>query len=119
MGKWKIRVVFFKLNYNRDLITYNSITSPDINRKISENFEFRDEEDNVSENGKFETLNKDKNNETKNIPVHDITDHSSLVLDQKHQHRNPSNYQEYYNNIPVRDFSITRLIALVAIILNS
>ena len=87
-------------------IIYNSITSPHINRKISENFEFRDMEDNVSENGEFETLNKDENSETKNLPVHDIIDHSSSVLDHMHQRRNPSNYQEYYNNIPVRDSPI-------------
>ena len=77
-------------------IIYNSITSPHINRKISENFEFRDMEDNVSENGEFETLNKDENSETKNLPGHDIIDHSSSVLDHKHQRRNPSNYQVYY-----------------------
>ena len=79
--------------------------------------------DNVSENGEFETLNKDENSETKNLPVHDIIDHSSSVLDHMHERRNHSNYQEYYNNIPVRDSPIIpRLIpemALVTIELNS
>ena len=63
-------------------------------------------ENNASENGEFETPNKDDKSETKNLPAHDIIDHSSSVLDHKHQRRDPSNYQEYYNNIPVRDFTI-------------
>ena len=63
-------------------------------------------EDNVSENGEFETLDKDENSKTKNLPVHDIIDHSSSVSDHSHQRRNHSNYQEYYNNILVRDFPI-------------
>ena len=63
-------------------------------------------EDNVSENGEFKTLDKDENSKTKNLPVHDIIDHSSSVSDHSHQRRNHSNYQEYYNKIPVRDFPI-------------
>ena len=92
-----------------------------MNRKISDNFEFEDMEDNVSENGEFETLDKDENSKTKNLPVHDIIDHSSSVSDHSHQLRNHSNYQEYYNNIPVRDFPIIpRLLGRLATIkLNS
>ena len=63
-------------------------------------------DNNASENGEFETLKRDENKENKNLPGHEIIDHSSSVLDHNRQRRNPSNYQEYYNNIPVRDFTI-------------
>ena len=63
-------------------------------------------ENNASANGEFETLKRDENKESKNLPAHEIIDHSSSVLDHNRQRRNPSNYQEYYNNIPVRDLTI-------------
>ena len=63
-------------------------------------------DNNASENGEFETLKRDENKENKNLPGHEIIDHSSSVLDHMHERRNHSNYQEYYNNIPVRDSPI-------------